>query len=251
MNENKFIVEDDEIDLGALLKTLWSKLWLIILVGILFAGGAFVYTMNLVTPMYSSNTSMYILSRQSSEVLTSSDLSLSNYLVADYAEIIQSRTVAQAVIDEMGLPYTAEQMLSKISVDVADNARVITIYVIDPDPAEAQAEANCVRDMAAEHIMNVMSIDAVNVVDEANLPYSPYNIHTFRNVLMGGFLGCFLICFIIALRWFLNDTIKTTEDMEKYLGISTLGVIPMSEADRKNSKKAKQWARKHYKYKKR
>ena len=41
----------------------------------------------------------------------------------------------------------------------------------------------------------------------------------------------------------LNDTVRSEEDVEKYLGISTLAMIPLNEAEsRKKKKKYKKQA---------
>lgn len=34
---------------------------------------------------------------------------------------------------------------------------------------------------------------------------------------------------LLIIRFVMNDTINTSEDIEKYLGISTLALIPLSE----------------------
>ena len=52
---------------------------------------------------------------------------------------------------------------------------------------------------------------------------------------IGGMLGVLLICFIVIVRYLLDDTIKSSEDVEKYLGLSTLALIPIAE----NGEKAK------------
>ena len=52
---------------------------------------------------------MYVLAKQNNDTLTSADMQTSTLLTKDYAEMIQSRTVTEAVIAQLGLDMTHEQ----------------------------------------------------------------------------------------------------------------------------------------------
>lgn len=55
-------------------------------------------------------------------------------------------------------------------------------------------------------------------------------------------LGGLFVCGIITILFLFNDTIRTQDDIERYLEISTLGIIPIDEnmsADEKKTKKRK------------
>ena len=103
--------------------------------------------------------------------------------------------------------------------------------------------ANAIRDVAANHIKNVMDIDAVNVVETANIPDQKASPSITKNGIIGGFLGVLLSVVIILIAYISNDTVKTQEDVEKYLGLSILGTIPLMTTDRKKKKKKQKRAR--------
>ncbi len=70
----------------------------------------------------------------------------------------------------------------------------------------------------------------VSVVDRADPPSSPYRPNLFLNLLVG--LGLGLLAGIggaIGLE-FINDTIKTREDIRKKLGLPCLGAVPKTSA---------------------
>lgn len=229
--------DEIEIDLREIFSVLMSKIGIIILSGMILALAAIVGTKLFITPEYQSVTKMYVLSKQNSEVLTSSDLQTSTLLTKDYAELIKSRTVTESVIAKLGLKLSHEQLLGKVEVATANDTRVVTIKVLDEDPYTARDIANAVRDTAAEHIKNVMNIEAVNVVDEANIPEHKFSPSAMKNGLMAGILGCFLAVLIVLIQHIGNDTIKTSEDVERYLNLSTLGTIPLNKGDTKARKK--------------
>ena len=108
----------------------------------------------------------------------------------------------------------------------------------------AQFLADEIRKVAAEHIKNVMDIEAVNVVEEANLPENPTSPSVMKWTALGLMLGACLCAGIVLLRYLLDDTVKTSEDVEKYLGLSTLAMIPIMEDEVTIKKKDKK--RKYY-----
>lgn len=231
--------DEIEIDVLELFHVLLDKIWVIILAGAVAALAVVAATILFITPQYQSTTKMYVLSKQDSNTLTSQDMQTSLSLTKDYAELIKSRTVTEGVITQLNLDMTHEQLLSKMTVDSATDTRILSISVRDADPYVACEIANAIRDVAANHIKNVMDIDAVNVVETANIPENKISPSIKNNGLVGGVAGVAIAIAIILITYLSNDTIKTQEDVERYLGLSTLGTIPMSEADRKNKNKKK------------
>lgn len=231
--------DEIEIDVLELFHVLLDKIWVIILAGAVAALAVVAATILFITPQYQSTTKMYVLSKQDSNTLTSQDMQTSLSLTKDYAELIKSRTVTEGVITQLNLDMTHEQLLSKMTVDSATDTRILSISVRDADPYVACEIANAIRDVAANHIKNVMDIDAVNVVETANIPENKISPSIKKNGLVGGVAGVAIAIAIILVTYLSNDTIKTQEDVERYLGLSTLGTIPMSEADRKNKNKKK------------
>ena len=231
--------DEIEIDVLELFHVLLDKIWVIILAGAVAALAVVAATILFITPQYQSTTKMYVLSKQDSNTLTSQDMQTSLSLTKDYAELIKSRTVTEGVITQLNLDMTHEQLLSKMTVDSATDTRILSISVRDADPYVACEIANAIRDVAANHIKNVMDIDAVYVVESANLPEYKNSPSIKKYGLVCGVAGVAIAIAIILITYLSNDTIKTQEDVERYLGLSTLGTIPMSEADRKNKNKKK------------
>ena len=157
--------DEIEIDVSEIFHVLLNKIWVILLAGIIAALAVIAGTLLFITPQYESTTKMYVLSKQDSNTLTSQDMQTSLSLTKDYAELIKSRTVTEGVITQLNLDMTHEQLLKKMSVDSATDTRILSISVRDEDPYEACEIANAIRDVAANHIKNVMDIDAVNVVE--------------------------------------------------------------------------------------
>lgn len=237
--ENQVTNNNDEIeiDLGEVFHLVISKLGVIILSGILLGVLSIIGTMLFITPKYESTTKIMVLNKQDNNTLTSADMQTSTQLTKDYAELIQSRTVLEGVIAQLNLDMTYKEMLNKVSVETSSDSRIVSISVTDEDPYTASEIANAVRDMAAEHIQSVMDIEAVNVVDTANIPNEKASPNLAKNGVIGGLLGVIIAMAAVIIIYLTNDTIKVEEDVERYLGLSVLGSIPFSEKESRSKKK--------------
>lgn len=237
--ENQVTNNNDEIeiDLGEVFHLVISKLGVIILSGILLGVLSIIGTMLFITPKYESTTKIVVLNKQDNNTLTSADMQTSTQLTKDYAELIQSRTVLEGVIAQLNLDMTYKEMLNKVSGETSSDSRIVSISVTDEDPYTASEIANAVRDMAAEHIQSVMDIEAVNVVDTANIPNEKASPSLAKNGVIGGLLGVIIAMAAVIIIYLTNDTIKVEEDVERYLGLSVLGSIPFSEKESRSKKK--------------
>ena len=237
--ENQVTNNNDEIeiDLGEVFHLVISKLGVIILSGILLGVLSIIGTMLFITPKYESTTKIMVLNKQDNNTLTSADMQTSTQLTKDYAELIQSRTVLEGVIAQLNLDMTYKEMLNKVSVETSSDSRIVSISVTDEDPYTASEIANAVRDMAAEHIQSVMDIEAVNVVDTANIPNEKASPSLAKNGVIGGLLGVIIAMAAVIIIYLTNDTIKVEEDVERYLGLSVLGSIPFSAKESRSKKK--------------
>lgn len=221
--------EEFVFDLQDLFYEVISKIGIIVVAGIVAAVLALGYTKIVIKPQYQSITKMYVLAQENTSTLTNVDLQTSTLLTKDYAELIKSRTVLEKVIDELGLNMKYEGLLGKIEVVTTSETRIMTIKVRDENPELARRIANTIREKSAEHIKRVMNSEDVTVVDEANLPEKPFSPNVKKNVMMGGMAGAILALAFVVIRYLSNDTITTPEDIEKYLKLSTLGVIPIQK----------------------
>lgn len=239
--ENQKRNDEIEIDLLEVFNVLLGRIWMIMGAGLLLALIGFAISKFVLTPTYKSTTKIYILNKSESQTVTYSDVQLGTQLTKDYAELISSRYVLEEVIQMLSLDMDYGEMLDMVSVDTPADTRIVSITVEDADPAQAMNIANSVREAASNHIQNVMDIEAVNVVETANMPTKKASPNVMMWTLSGGVIGVFLLCVIILIQYLMDDTVKSSEDVEKYLGLSTLALIPVvtEETGKKKKKKKK------------
>ena len=240
-------IDNDEltIDLGELFSVLWNKIYIILLAGIVLAFAAFACTQLLITPMYTSTTSMYMLVRSNGGTgITSGDLQTGTQLTQDYMELTKSRTVMEKVIATLNLDMTVGELSDCITTTNVQDTRIMTIAVENEDPELARDIADALRQTASNEIVDIMGIEAVNTIEEANLPTNPSSPSVMRNTAIGGLLGIVLSAGIIIIIFLLDDTIKTPDDVENYLGLNVLTSIPIQEGEEKAKKTKRRTARK-------
>ena len=233
-NRNEDVIEIDLVEVFFLLLHRW---WLIALSAVLSGAVGFFVSYFVLPEEYESTTEIYILNNV--ENVTYSDIKMGTQLTKDYAHLITTRDVLEQVIAALGLDETYEGLVSRVSVQTPTDTRIVAITVTDYNPVMAQTIANQVREVASEHITNVMAIDAVNVASMANYPQGPSGPSVPKWTILGFLIGGVLCAGVILIKYLLDDSIKTSEDVEKYLELSTLGTIPVSveEESAKNSKK--------------
>lgn len=233
--EQNYKNDEFEIDLMDIFRTLWHWAWLIAVVALFTGILGFVYSKFFIAPTYESTTRIVVLN-QSSDSLTVSDLNLGTQLSNDYMELIRSRDVVETVIEAYQLDTTYEKFVKNIKVSSPANTRIIDITLTYTNPLMAKEIVDDLREEAAVKIKEIMAVNAVNLVDEGNIPMEPAGPSvkkwTFAGILAGGF-G---VVAVIIVLYLLDDTIKTSEDIEKYLKLSTLGTIPIIETEEQRKK---------------
>lgn len=217
-----------EIDLTELIQLMFSKIWIIILCFILGAGLAFGGTKLLLTPKYSSSSTIYILTKTTS-VTSLADIQMGEQLTSDFSTLAKSRPVIEEVIDQVGLDNTYEEVLEMITTENPEDTRILKLTATHENAETAKKMANTMAEVTAERVAYVMDTDKPNIVEYAVVAKEPSSPSTLKNTVLGALIGAILAVGIILLRYLMNDTIQTEEDVRKYLDLHTLAAVPLEK----------------------
>lgn len=246
--ETNNLREEVQIDIKQAFFLLLDKIVIILLAGVLAALVALGYTKFMIDPVYTTSTQIYIYVESSSNKTTTSDIAVAGSLSSDYAVVIKTSPVYEAVVENLGLSISPSAIGGMISVSTIEDTRQVVIYAKSTDPYLAQEVANMTREVASERIEEVMKDSGVSVstVYEAALPTSPSSPNISKNTLIGFAAGIIIAVAIILLRFILDDTIKSPDDIERYLNLSVLASIPVHEdgTSKKGKNKKKKKAKK-------
>ena len=230
--------QEIEIDLAKLLRSILSKLWLVVLVGLLAALGAYYYTSEMVTPTYSSTARVYIQNSQTIQS-SASDLQSATTLKEDFQVLVKSDEVYRQVLESMGENGANYKSLrGKISLD-NNTTRFVDITVSDPDPVRAKKLADATAYVSRIKAKEILGVQDVAIMQLGSVSTSPSSPNMSQNIILGAGAGMLAVCAIIALVSLFNNKLTTVEDVEKYLGITVLGSIPDIKTVPGYSKKTK------------
>ena len=235
--EKNFDDDEIEIDLLELLREFRRRIWIILGVIVLFGGVAGAFSKFVLTPQFKSTAMVYILSKETT--LTSlADLQIGSQLTKDYKIIVTSRRVLNQVIDEMELGLTYKDLKEKVTIDNPQDTRILSISVEDPDPNMAKMIADKIATVSSDYIGDIMEMVPPKLIEEGEVPVLKSSPSNAKNALIGGLLGAVLICGLITVQVVMNDTIRTEEDVTKYLGLSVLASVPEREGEKPEDKEA-------------
>ncbi|WAM33643.1 YveK family protein [Caldicellulosiruptor morganii] len=154
-----------------------------------------------------------------------SDVLLGQQLVKDYREIAVSRNVLEKVIKELNLNMTTEELGSMVSVQLKNDTRILMISIESRDPKMAATIANKLAEVFIEAVQRIMKIENVQIVDNAVIPKKPEKPKKLLNTVVAfviGLMGGVGIAFFVE---YMDNTIKTPDDVEKYLELPVLAII--------------------------
>ncbi|MCB6492518.1 polysaccharide export protein [Coprococcus catus] len=235
--------EEMEIDLLELLMVMKKHLSAILMAGIVGLVIMFAYTSFLVTPLYSASSMMYVMPDNSNNMNSStlSDMQVGQQLTSDYSSMIKSRSFMEDVIKKLNLTIDYQQLLEKVEVTNPTSSRILQVTVNDPNPQTAADIANEVASVAESKLKEITGMQAIKIYEEAAVPEKPSSPSLKKNCALGLLAGIVLAMAVITVLYLMDDTIKTEDDIEKYLGMTTLAVLPY------NGKKQQRQAKKHKK----
>ncbi|HJI81542.1 MAG TPA: Wzz/FepE/Etk N-terminal domain-containing protein [Eggerthellaceae bacterium] len=212
-----------------LFQLLKNHLKLVIALPIIFALVTAVGSWIFLANTYTANVSMYVLANSSetqSNASLSTDLSASQMITNDVSELIQSERVLNQAANQLGM---SESELKGYDIEVTSSTttRLITISVTGDTPNSAAAIANGIADTTNSVAQEIMNIEAVNVIDQAEVPTSPSGPPRTMYTAVAFLAGIFVAVAIVVLMDMINTRIRKPEEIEELLDIPVIGRIPV------------------------
>ena len=224
---------EETIDLLELFGMLWQHIFQILICTVIGAAVAFGVTKFLMVPQYESSAMMIVNTRQDANAnVTSDQINSATKLVETYSIIVKSDTVLSRVIDDLGLNLNYGELKDKVTVKSVNSTQVMQISVQDADPAAAQIICQKITQVCPDLIKDAVEAGSVKLISAASTPAQPVSPNTLKNTAVGAMLGLVACAGVLVLRMLLNNKINNDADVQKYLDLPVLGVIPAYEGDK-------------------
>lgn len=223
----------EEVSMREYFLILGKRIWTIVLITAISIAVSGVLSYFVLEPQYQTFTTLMVGKPKEyqnyDQKLDYNEVLLNQKLVTTYGELVKSRVVTDEVINNLGLDLSYKDFAEKVSVNLVKDTEIIKIEVTDTDPKLAAAIANETAQVFMKHVKNIMMVENIQVIDEARVPEIPVKPRPKMNMAIAGVLGLMISVFLVFLLEYLDNTIKTPEDIERYLGLPVIGTIPKLE----------------------
>ncbi len=227
-------MEYDEIDLRELIFILRKRLAIILILIFLSVVTSGFVSYFILDKQYQASTTIIVgsnISYYEIKDLQLSDITMYQKLLKTFSEIAKSRMVSEKVINDLDLGISIESLQNKISVTVVGDTQMMTIKATDKNPETAALIANKLSDIFKKEVAQIMQVENVEIIDPAVVPRSPIKPKPMLNIGIAFILALMVGVGLSFLLEYLDHTIKTPDDVEKYLELPVLGAIPQMEVN--------------------
>jgi capsular polysaccharide biosynthesis protein len=207
-----------------------KRAWLIILITLIATFTISILNFYVIKPKYKADTSVIIgkESRTNNSGTDYYDVMMYQTMVKTYSKLARSRTIAEDVIDKLKLQsLNATDLISMIEVTPDKDTQFLTIIVTSNNAKEAMDIANQFAISLKNISLTVYNVDSVKLLEKAQLPTNPDSPKKNRNIAMTFFIA---VIFSIGLAFFLeylDNTVKTKEDVEEIPGLHVIGTVSL------------------------
>lgn len=216
--------EYDVIDLEEIIEILKKHIKWLIIIPLIFAVIAAVVSIWLIKPVYEASTTIIVRQDKGmDEEIDIGDVNLGKGLVYTYAEMARSNTVIENTRKRLELDKFDKSM---ITVSPVRDTQILKIAITNTNPVLAADIANTLVEEFTKEILRITRSNNVAVVDYAVVPMVPVKPDKMMNTVIAAVLGEILTVMLIFLREYMDKTVKTERDIEKYIGVPVIGSIP-------------------------
>ena len=204
---------------------------------VLAVGGVLIYDNMFKKPVYRAQTTVVIAKSDGmvDSAATLSDVNVSQKLVSTYGEIAKSELVLNRVIENLGLHVNSKELSKKLTVRPVDETSILSIAVSDPKPQLSATIANEIATVFSEEVKNIYKVENVTQLSVAAVPTAPSNNTTTRDLILAAVIAVVAVTGFAFLRFYLDDTIKQNDDVEKIIGLPVTGHILKNEMKSKRA----------------
>lgn len=236
---------EETISLKELFQTIKKRLSLIVLITVVLTTASGLVSYFLLTPIYQSSTQLLVNQEKTDQVAyNAGDIQANIQLINTYSVIIKSAAILELVSEELKGEYNASELNNMITVESAQNSQVLTLRVESTNPVMAANIANTTAEVFQRQVVSIMNVDNVTILASAQVgenpsPIKPQPVLNMAIAFVVGLMAGVGLAFLLE---FLDNTVKTEQDIEKLLGLPVLGTVVL--IDDKDIQEAQKIARK-------
>ena len=219
------------IDLLYLFKSLYKRIWIIILTAVLTAAIGFSYANFFVTPIYSSYVKLYVNNKSftlgsTTLSISPSDITAAQSLLKTYSDILDSRSTLERIKEKAGVDYSWKELSDMIVSTSSNNTEIMKVTVTTDDPYVSSKIANTIATVLPIRISEIIDGASMEVVDSAVPNLLKVAPSLTRYTAVGFLIGVFLSVLLMSIYILLDDKIYDEEYILEKYDYPILGKVP-------------------------
>ena len=219
------------IDMVHIFKSLFRRLWVIIIASVLAAAVAFSVAAFIIAPKYSSSIMLYVNNSSfslgnTSFSISSSEITAAQSLVKTYIVILENRTTLEQVASKSNTDYSYEELLGMIEAESVNETEVLRITVTAEDPEEAKKIVNCIAEVLPNRISEIIEGSSMEVVDLGIVNKQKISPSITKYTAVGFILGLVLSVIVLVIMAILDDTIHDEDYVLQNYDYPILAKVP-------------------------
>lgn len=232
---------EEVISLSELFGFLKKRFAMIVSFGLIGLIIASVFTFFIAIPQYNATTQILVnRTTNQTEGIQLNDINMNVQMINTYKDIIKGPVILDQVSQGLETTLTASQLASKIEIATQDDSQVFSIIVTDENPFQAAKIANEVALTFQDEIGNIMQVENVTVISEAEPSENPISPNSTLNLIIGLLVGLLIGIGTALFIEFMDKSIQDERFITETLGWTNLGnVSEMSNEELKAKEDAK------------
>ena len=225
---------EETVDLREYFGIVKKRFWIVALITIIAVVVSGVISFFMLNPVYEAKSTLIVNTEKNEEtqMITGDQFNVTQKLAVTYGEIIKSRSVLDDVIKNLKLDDKYGNLVKYVTVSPVKDTQIISISVQDTNKEKARDIANEIPKVFKKEAKRITKANDIQVIDKAILPQSPIKPNKMMNITIAAALGAMIGLFVVFLIEYLDNKLKTPQDIEKHLGLSVLGVVPNEKLER-------------------
>ncbi len=199
---------------------------------------AAIVTFFVLTPQYRSQAQLIVTLPQT-ETTNANDVNMNLQMINTYKELVTGDLVINQVKDriesEYGIDKSVQELKDSVEVTQSQNSLMFSIRATDTSSVYAANIANTTALVFQENAKDVLSVDKISIISNAEASSSPVSPNNKLNLAIGLVLGIIVGVGIAFLLELLDRTVKDNKYVTETLGFTILGTVPQMSAKEVNA----------------
>lgn len=220
MNENIIKIED----IIKILKKRWKMIVSITMTLTIFS---VIMGFYIISPKYEASTKVFIGKENGKNTnYSDNDVNMYQKLLKTYAEVIATNNLVEKAIDKEGLNITSEEVLKGLTVTPRTDTQILEIQYVSEDKVLAKEVVDSITSEFIASSTELIPNGNVQIIENVKMPEGPVSPNKKMYIIIAFLLGLMVSVGLSFLLEFMNNTVKTKEQLEQLLGIPVIGAIP-------------------------